>query len=1144
MNSVMPIQQSHSSKPGFPLRLFAVAFVLSLLGIIFSGWQSWQMHNDFETMSRKHVALTAGVGRIMQFDEVLTMSARMAAATGDLSYEKRYDQFDPQLTADINEVRALLPQPEIVKFVGETDEANLALVKMERQAFALTHQGKRREATALLVSDEYSRLKKVYAGGMKKTFNAANGLIARDTQHLLWLSLWLVAANIVGVLVLLAAWFYAARSARRWAAERRESEDALQKAHDELEMQVERRTVELLVTNGELRREIVEREAAELRSQRLAQFYAVLSQCNRAIVHCTSEKELFPLICHDAVQFGGMKMVWIGLVDKASKRVKHVAAYGDGAEYLESMRFSTDANDPSGRGPVGTSMRENQPFWCQDFQNDPATTPWHESGARFGWGAVASIPLHRNGEVVGCFILHAGEANTFDEATRNLLLEMAMDISFALNNFEHKAKRKTADEALRASEQRLRTLIETEPECVKLLDTEGRLVEMNAAGLAMLEADSLSTAQQHNLPDFVLPEYRAALANLHQCVMRGETGTLEFEIVGLKGTRRWVETHAAPMRDHNGKVISLLGITRNITERKQSELLLQESEEKFHLLFDRSMDGILIIENNHFIECNQAAIDMMGCSFDEIRNTPPWMLSPPVQPDGRGSEEKAHEMMNIAKTQGRHRFEWVHRRTNGEDFPVEVTLIPIMLSGREVLYTTWRDITDNKKAEDRISQLANFDALTGLPNRILLTDRINQAISIAQRSGESLTLMFLDLDHFKNVNDSLGHHVGDELLIQLAKRLKALVRKEDTVSRLGGDEFIVVLTGADANGATHVAKKLLEVIAQPYLIEQYELIITPSIGMALYPHDGKDFDTLFKCADTAMYRSKQSGRNNYCFFTPEMQEHAMRTLQLENALRHAVEFGQLVLHYQPQVSLASGRVIGAEALVRWQHPEFGLVPPAEFIPISEETGQILQIGEWVLRTAIRQMKAWMDSGLGPMMIAVNLSSVQFRHLHLPELVTQILKEVQLPPEYLELELTESVAMDNPLAAIEVMNNLHKRGIRMAIDDFGTGYSSLSYLKRFQAYKLKIDQSFVRDITEDADDKAIVSAIISLAKSLGMKTIAEGVETEGQLAYLREQCCDEVQGYFYSKPLPADQFEAFVQSRLLGEKPGLMEVLSL
>jgi EAL domain-containing protein (putative c-di-GMP-specific phosphodiesterase class I) len=279
-----------------------------------------------------------------------------------------------------------------------------------------------------------------------------------------------------------------------------------------------------------------------------------------------------------------------------------------------------------------------------------------------------------------------------------------------------------------------------------------------------------------------------------------------------------------------------------------------------------------------------------------------------------------------------------------------------------------------------------------------------------------------------------------------------------------------------------------------------------------------------------MYRAKHDGRNNYRFFTSEMQTHSARTLQLENALRHALERDQLRLHYQPQVSLQDGRIIGAEALLRWQHPELGMVSPAEFIPIAEVSGQILQIGEWVLRSATRQLKSWMNSGLEPMIIAVNLSAVQFRHAHLPELITQILDEVKLPPQYLELELTEGVAVDDPLGAIAVMNNLHERGIRMSIDDFGTGYSSLSYLKRFKVYKLKIDQSFVRDIIEDPEDKAIVAAIISLAGSLGLQTIAEGVETEGQLAFLREKGCNEVQGYYFSKPLPAEQFETFVRGK--------------
>jgi diguanylate cyclase (GGDEF)-like protein len=390
--------------------------------------------------------------------------------------------------------------------------------------------------------------------------------------------------------------------------------------------------------------------------------------------------------------------------------------------------------------------------------------------------------------------------------------------------------------------------------------------------------------------------------------------------------------------------------------------------------------------------------------------------------------------------------------------------------------------------------------------------------------------MFLDLDHFKNVNDSLGHHVGDMLLKQLAERLKAGAREEDTIARLGGDEFILALSDADAEGAARVAEKLIESISQPYKIDQYELIVTPSIGIALYPEDGEDLDSLFKCADSAMYHAKENGRNHYRFFTSEMHSRSARILKLENALRHAVEQNQLRLNYQPQLSLQNGRIIGVEALVRWQHPEFGLVPPAEFIPIAEETGQILKIGEWVLRNAVAQLAHWIADGMEPMIMAVNLSAVQFRHANLPELITCILQEANLPPHYLELELTETVAMNDPFTAIEMIRDLHARGIRMSIDDFGTGYSSLSYLKRLKVYKLKIDQSFVRDINEDADDKAIVLAIINMAKNLGLQTIAEGVETLEQQAFLREHGCDEAQGYYYSKPLPADQVAAFIKAR--------------
>jgi diguanylate cyclase (GGDEF)-like protein len=475
------------------------------------------------------------------------------------------------------------------------------------------------------------------------------------------------------------------------------------------------------------------------------------------------------------------------------------------------------------------------------------------------------------------------------------------------------------------------------------------------------------------------------------------------------------------------------------------------------------------------------------------------------------------------------RGEFVNRRKDGHEYTESVMISPVRDgSGRITSYLAIKeDITELKLAEKRIEHLAHFDQLTGLPNRSLLQDHFKFALSLAQRSGEHLAIMFLDLDHFKDINDTLGHSIGDQLLMEVAKRLKAALRDEDTISRLGGDEFIFILPGTDAIGAVHIAEKLLTVVSTPCLIEQHELISTPSIGIAIYPEDGKDMETLSKNADAAMYQVKQAGRNDFRFFTPAMQSNSARNLSLGSDLRSALLRNQLKLHYQPQVSMQDGHIVGAEALLRWQHPTLGAISPAEFIPIAEDTGLIIPIGEWVLRTAAMQMKAWLDKGLPSMVMAVNLSAIQFRHTDLVAMVTGILAEVGLPPNNLELELTEAVAMDDPLVAIAVMDQLFEKGVRMSIDDFGTGYSSLSYLKRFKVYKLKIDQSFVQDIGDDDEDKAIVSAIINMASSLGMHTIAEGVETASQLAFLRLHGCDEVQGYFFSKPLPADDFEAFV-----------------
>lgn len=441
-----------------------------------------------------------------------------------------------------------------------------------------------------------------------------------------------------------------------------------------------------------------------------------------------------------------------------------------------------------------------------------------------------------------------------------------------------------------------------------------------------------------------------------------------------------------------------------------------------------------------------------------------------------------------------------------------------------------RDITQQRAALEKIEHLAHFDHLTGLPNRALLAQRAAQMIDRQRSHNGNLAVLFLDLDHFKNVNDSLGHRMGDALLVTLAQRLQTLAREQDTVSRLGGDEFLLLLPDMEAEAAARMATHLLRGLSEPCQLEGHELSTTLSIGISIFPKDGEHFDTLYQRADAAMYRAKRSGRNRYSFFTADLEASSARALMLENALHRALERQQFALHYQAQVALQTGQIVGAEALLRWQHPEWGPISPAEFIPIAENSGMIVAIGEWVLATAARDAKRWLDQGIGLRTVSVNLSAVQFRHPQLLEMVSRCLDEAQLPGDRLELELTEGAAVDDPASALDVMTQLHERGAHLSMDDFGTGYSSLNQLKRFPLGKLKIDQSFVRDVHEDANDRAIISAIIHMAQALGMRTTAEGVETEAQRAFLLEQGCDEGQGYLFSRPLPVAAFEALLHQQ--------------
>lgn len=432
-------------------------------------------------------------------------------------------------------------------------------------------------------------------------------------------------------------------------------------------------------------------------------------------------------------------------------------------------------------------------------------------------------------------------------------------------------------------------------------------------------------------------------------------------------------------------------------------------------------------------------------------------------------------------------------------------------------------IRERKLAEERFAHLAHHDSLTGLPNRVLFHDRLRVAMIEAKRREQSVAVIFLDVDRFKTINDTLGHNAGDDLLKQIATRLTACLRAGDTVSRLAGDEFALALPSVEDTIYTrHLAQRLLACFTKPFRLQAQPIFVTASIGVTHYPDDATSVEDLLKNADTAMYRAKEAGRNNFHFYSADMHAQAVKRLAMENALRGATERGELVLYYQPLVDIKSGQIEGMEALVRWNHPELGLVPPLDFIPLAEETGLIIPIGEWVLRSACTQAREWQNAGLPPLRLSVNLSARQFQK-DLAGMVALILDETGLESKYLELELTESMVMQNPEKAVVMLDALDQMGVRLSIDDFGTGYSSLSYLKRFPIDTLKVDRSFVRDIPGDADDMLITSGIISLAHSLGIQVVAEGVETAAQLTFLRMQNCDVMQGYYFSKALPASAF---------------------
>jgi len=642
--------------------------------------------------------------------------------------------------------------------------------------------------------------------------------------------------------------------------------------------------------------------------------------------------------------------------------------------------------------------------------------------------------------------------------------------------------------------------------------------------------DELVFNNRVSYDQITLPEDRAHVSRtIHRALEKNESFDVEYRIERADGRVCWVLERGVGIRDASGRLAWIEGYIQDISERMAANAMLREAVRRYSSIFEHATEGIFqTTPEGRYLDANPALARIYGHASPDalIEHLHDISRQLYVLPERRA------EFVRLMQEQGAVRnFESQVYRHDGRIIWISENARAVKNADGSVQFFegTVVDITERRQHEAELEYQASHDSLTGLPNRSLLRDRIEQAIAKARRDGNRVAVVFVDLDHFKLINDSLGHHVGDRLLLEVADRLMTCVRSHDTVARQGGDEFVLVLTeqhGEDESLA--IVSRLLDVISQPWVDEGQEYGLSCSVGISCYPKDGDDPDALLRCADAAMYQAKASGRSTYHVYTPELNQAISERLELENSLRHALERDEFRVYYQPRIDTASGRIIGAEALIRWDCPGKGLIPPDHFISIAEETGLIIPIGQWILQEACRQNRAWQQAGLPPISVSVNLSPIQFRHAGLVQSVAAALQRAELDPACLELELTESFVMHDAERINVAMQALKALGVDIAVDDFGTGYSSLSYLKRFPVDRLKVDKSFVRDINNDPDDAAIVRAIITLGHALGLKVVAEGVETRAHLEFLQQHGCDELQGYYFSRTVPATEMEALLR----------------
>jgi len=725
-------------------------------------------------------------------------------------------------------------------------------------------------------------------------------------------------------------------------------------------------------------------------------------------------------------------------------------------------------------------------------------------------GAAVVIPTASG--VFGVLLAYSSRQRTFADYEIAFLKSVASLLGEAV-------ERSYTEQALRKSESRLKQLIAATLDAVFTVDRNGIVIEWNpqAEGTFGLRANEVVGRP---LPPDIQQLFDSASAS----------ATRRLETTGRRANGEEFPVEVTIDRVGRGDDQTFTAFLRDISERKRSQAELENREQRFRALVEKSWSGVALLSADlAFCYAGASTERLLGYTEDDLAGTSFLGYIHPREREtlrellGALATGSAHE--STAELRFRHRSGvWIWLEAFAQNMLHEPSVGAIVLN--------YRDVTQRKATEKQLEYQAYYDALTGLPNRLLFRDRVVNAIAQAQRNRRGVAVMYLDLDHFKLVNDSLGHSLGDALLSEVAARLQGCVRASDTISRLGGDEFTILLIDTSSSEAiASVARKILQSFAHPIRVEGHELFVTASIGISIFPGDGEDVETLLRCADSAMYRAKELGRNQAQMFTASMNERYGRRLALEQSLHHALERDELVVHYQPIFDRNRRKIVALEALVRWNHPERGLVQPSEFIGLAEETGLIVPIGEWVLRRVCHDLRAWRAAGLPSVRVGVNIAAPQFQQLSFALVVGSILREYGCDPALLELEITETVAVQNIETTTTAMRELKELGIRIAIDDFGTGQSSLVYLKRFPIDTVKIDRAFVRDVTTDESAAAIVSYVINLAHTLRLSVVAEGVETEAQWSFLKLNACDQMQGFLFSEPMPADEAEAFMRVEL-------------